>query len=93
MVLACFMGALSACSGTGGEHPGPAEYDDEQARLLGPAAELSGEAGAGPGTCSAGMMRECKVLLGRQGSVENCFVGVQLCTDDAWGPCQSVDQL
>ena len=92
-VFALAIGALWGCGGADGEHPAPAEYDAEQARLLEPAPELSGEAGAAPGTCPSGVMRECKVLLSRQGSVENCFVGVQLCTDDEWGPCQSLDQL
>lgn len=87
------LGLLWGCGGADGEHPAPAAHDDEQTRLLEPASELAGEAGAAAGTCPSGVMRECKVLLSRQGSVQNCFVGVQLCSDEAWGPCQSLDQL
>ena|SRR5215207_8733531 len=93
MVFAWVLGALWGCGGADGEHPAPAEYDAEQAPLLDPTPELSGEAGADAGTCASGVVRECKLLLSRQGSVVNCFVGVQLCSDDAWGPCQSLDQL
>jgi hypothetical protein len=91
--LAWLLGALSGCGGAGSGHPAPAEYEAAQARLLDPVPEVSGEAGAAAGMCPSGVVRECKVRLGRQGSVENCFVGVQLCTDEAWGPCQSPDQL
>jgi hypothetical protein len=92
--LAWCLAALSGCSGAGGEHPAPAEVDDdEQPSLNEPAPPLSGEAGGDPGACAPGVVRECKVLLSRQGSVDNCFVGVQVCSDEAWGPCQSVDQL
>jgi hypothetical protein len=91
-VFALLLGALWGCGGADGEHPAPA-YDADQAPLLEPALEPSGEAGAPAGTCPSGVMRECKVLLSSQGSVKNCFVGVQLCSDEAWGPCQSLDQL
>jgi hypothetical protein len=91
-VFALLLGALWGCGGAAGEHPAPA-YDDEQAPLLKPAPESNGEADASAGTCPSGVVRECKVLLSRQGSVENCFVGVQLCSDEAWGPCLSLDQL
>ena len=91
-VLTFLLAALWGCGGADGEHPAPVS-DEEQAPLLEPAPVAPREAGVSADACPSGVVRECKVLLSRQGSVENCFVGVQLCGDEAWGPCQSLDQL
>jgi hypothetical protein len=38
--------------------------------------------------CLDGEWEECRVQLPKQGDVENCFVGVRLCTDGVWSGCQ-----
>jgi hypothetical protein len=47
--------------------------------------------GAAP--CTNQQVRECRVQLPQQGAVQNCFVGLQLCTNGAWGPCLSADEI
>jgi hypothetical protein len=52
-----------------------------------------GQAGAfegepAPDVCVPGTMRDCRVMLGEHERVVSCFVGVQLCLDGQWGPCQ-----
>lgn len=44
---------------------------------------------ADPGTsrCDELQVRECHIALPGQGSVQNCFAGLQLCADGKWGPC------
>lgn len=37
--------------------------------------------------CTDGVARECKVRLPSHNGVTNCFVGVQLCDNGAWGKC------
>jgi hypothetical protein len=91
LALAISLGASFGCSGADGEHPAPAGYDDARSQLAEPDATLWSEDAAE--SCPSGVVRECKVMLSRQGNVQNCFVGVQLCRDEAWGPCQSPDEL
>lgn len=43
---------------------------------------------AGDAECVDGEWEECRVKLPKQGDVENCFVGVRLCTDGVWSGCQ-----
>ena len=43
--------------------------------------------------CTDKQVRECRVELGRQGTVDNCFVGLQLCTVGTWGPCLSAAEI
>ncbi len=43
--------------------------------------------------CTDKQVRECRVELGRQGTISNCFVGLQLCADGAWGPCESAADI
>ena len=38
--------------------------------------------------CVDGEWEECRVQLPKQGDVENCFVGVRLCTGGVWSSCQ-----
>ncbi len=37
--------------------------------------------------CTEGTMKACKVLLPAHGSIHPCFVGVQICSGGAFGPC------
>lgn len=40
-----------------------------------------------PQHCTDGDTRDCKVVLGVQGSVVSCFYGIQECVDGEWGDC------
>jgi hypothetical protein len=40
------------------------------------------------GSCDEGVERKCSVILGTFDGVTSCFVGVQVCTDNLWGPCE-----
>jgi len=44
-------------------------------------------------TCTDQQVRECRIELGQQGTVNNCFVGLQLCTSGSWGPCESAAEI
>ena len=43
---------------------------------------------SGDAECVDGEWEECRVQLPKQGDVENCFVGVRLCTGGVWSRCQ-----
>jgi hypothetical protein len=91
MVFATLLGALGGCGAGDDEHPAPVDDDLARPHLAEPLPAALGEAGASGAGCPPGVVRECKVMLNRQGNVVNCFVGVQLCSDEVWGPCQSLD--
>lgn len=40
------------------------------------------------GSCDEGAQRKCSVILGKFEGVTSCFVGVQFCSENLWGPCQ-----
>jgi hypothetical protein len=90
---ALLMFAFCGCSGSGADEPyGPPPVGEEQIKVAMPAlagAADAADAGAASGTCTTGDARECKVTLASHGNVANCFVGVQICDNDAWGPCES----
>jgi hypothetical protein len=79
---------LCACGGESDRYS-PAIAGDEPVKIAAPAAVITGDGGAASGTCTTGDARECKVMLAQHGNVVNCFVGMQVCEDEAWGPCQS----
>lgn len=41
------------------------------------------------GDCDSGASRDCRVWLPEVNGVKNCFVGTQVCVDDAWSSCLS----
>jgi hypothetical protein len=84
---------LAGCGTADPEHSPAAGAGEDPLRMLAPVSMAQGEAGASAGSCPSGVVRECKTVLARHGDVANCFVGVQLCSDEAWGPCQSPDEL
>jgi hypothetical protein len=43
--------------------------------------------------CTDKQVRECRIELGQQGTVQNCFVGLELCSNGAWGPCLSTAEI
>jgi hypothetical protein len=86
-----------ACGGAGEPHPerAPGDPSIEQSGLeveaSATAQETSDEqdeTSASGGQCADGDWKECRVKLPKQGDVENCFVGVRLCTDGVWSACQ-----
>ena len=61
-------------------------------------ANTGGSAGDGTGAgnqggqtnveeCNNGDSRECHVTIGEHNGVVTCYVGVEICVDNAWGPC------
>jgi hypothetical protein len=85
--------SLCACGGESEEHSPAAASGDKTVKIAAPSVATLGEAGAPVGTCASGDARECKVMLASHGDVANCFVGIQICENDAWGPCQSPAKL
>jgi hypothetical protein len=92
MVFAALVGGLGGCGAADDEHPAPVD-EGEQVQLAERVPAALGEAGASGAACPSGVVRECRVMLSSQGNVVNCFVGVQQCSDEAWGPCQSLDDF
>jgi hypothetical protein len=39
------------------------------------------------GGCEEGATKDCRIYLPSHDGVQPCFVGVQECTDSAWGEC------
>lgn len=39
------------------------------------------------GSCGEGTTQTCRIYLPAHNGVQPCFVGVQTCTDQTWGPC------
>jgi hypothetical protein len=89
-----FSGLLAGCGED--EAPAPAPFAEAA-----PASAASSESGATTGDshrtlaspCTDMQVRDCRVELGAQGAVRNCFVGLQLCRDGKWGPCQEPDEV
>ena len=44
------------------------------------------------GPCVDGDVEDCKVDLPTHNGIAQCFVGVQICSDGEWGPCQSAEE-
>jgi hypothetical protein len=78
------------------ERQAPAPYEGSSTPDT--AGGASGGAAAGNlnttgASCENQQVRECHVILGAQGSVQNCFTGLQLCTSGEWGPCVDPSEL
>ncbi len=73
------------------EIPPPAPAPATANSALAGGAAVATNSGATP--CTNQQVRECRVELAQQGAVQNCFVGLQLCTNGAWGPCLSSDEI
>ena len=43
--------------------------------------------------CETGATHACKVQLPTHGSIETCYVGVNLCVDGVWSECGDEDAL
>lgn len=100
--LVQFMGTVGllswlsvGCSGDEGPAPGPTAdlAPAASANDAASGAEASEPRGPRAPACTDMQLRECRVELGVQGSVRNCFVGLQLCVQGKWGACQDADDL
>jgi len=69
--------------------PAPAGANSALAGTLG----NTNATGNGAAPCSNKQVRECRVELGQQGTVVNCFIGLQLCEEGTWGPCLSTNEI
>ncbi len=94
LVLACAAPVLSAC---GSDESPPPPPSSSNAALAGASSTSAGDSSASSSastvSCTDKQVRECRVELGQQGTVQNCFVGLQLCTNGAWGPCLSPAEI
>ena len=85
-VFAILIVALASCAQ--GDESDPAHVS-----LSGPSdggsaiATGTGGGDGGAGACNEGDKRACHVTLGQHEGVLSCFVGLQFCTDGAWGEC------
>lgn len=94
------IGALMmvACSGAA-ERPAPfsGPADPAAPAAIGfempEGAEPATPASADAKLCNEGATRSCKVMLPKHGSIESCFVGVQLCVGDGWSECGDEEAL
>lgn len=89
------LGALlvSACSGAAERPPPP---DDSATGAVAPdAADPGDDPASAPAAtpCETGATRSCKVQLPTHGSIETCYLGVNLCVDGVWSECGDEDAL
>lgn len=91
VAIACAVPILGACGSDGGPPPAPAPVASNST-LTGDSS-VSSAIGKPAAPCVDKQVRECRVELGQQGTVQNCFVGLELCASGAWGPCLSPDAV
>lgn len=94
-LLRCLLLRIGALwiAGCSAEHTEIEGFDSSEANFDSHAAGGGGAAAADatkPGSvCESGTVTECKVQLAPQGDVSNCFVGLQVCTNEVWSECLS----
>ncbi len=92
LVLAAVAPMLGACGSEESPPPAPAPASS----ALAGAASTSPDNKATSNSvapCTDKQVRECRVELGQQGTVQNCFVGLELCSNGAWGSCLSAAEI
>jgi hypothetical protein len=95
LVLALAAPLLSACGSDEGPPP-PAPAGSDSALAVSPPAAANSKtapSAAGTESCTEKQVRECRVDLGPQGTVQNCFVGLELCRNGVWGSCLSAAEV
>lgn len=50
--------------------------------------ESPGTGAASRPACVSGATRACKIIVSEHEGVVTCFVGVQRCVGESWGPCE-----
>ena len=73
---------LSACSDPNDRPPPYVSYDSGFTQI---------NFGVVRGSCVEGAERKCSIQLGQHDGIVNCFVGVQVCLNKMWGPCEDPD--
>ena len=95
LVLALVAPLLGACGND--ESPPPPAPAHSDSALAGSSAPSADNTPASPtastDSCTDNQVRECRVELGQQGAVQNCFVGLELCTNGVWGTCLSAAEI
>ena len=86
---------LTGCGNDEGPAPAPAPTTSATSLSESKATGGAGSAQVSPddSKCTNLQVRECSVKLSAQGAVQNCFVGLQLCSDGVWGTCQEPDRI
>ncbi|MBI3204814.1 MAG: hypothetical protein HYZ29_24980 [Myxococcales bacterium] len=82
---------LGACSG-GTDRPAPPSGSDTQPATA-PTPDDGDDPKDAPTGCETGATRTCKVQLPTHGSIETCYLGVNLCVDGEWSECGDEDAL
>jgi hypothetical protein len=95
LVLAIALAApmLGACGSDEGPAPAPAPAPSISNSSLTGASPASSAARNSAAPCVDRQVRECRIELGQQGTVQNCFVGLELCANGAWGSCLNSDEI
>lgn len=88
VALMLAMPLFVACGSDESPPPAPAPASESSA-LAGASSSSASTAAA----CTDQQVQECRVELGQQDTVQNCFVGLQLCSKGVWGPCQSASDI
>lgn len=83
---------VSACSG-GADRPAPPGGNDSAGESPPPADDQDPADDPKPTECETGDTHTCKVQLPTHGSIETCYVGVNLCVDGVWSECGDEDAL
>lgn len=89
------MGALLACACSGAAERPPPPAESETAAATPEAPDTGDDPVDTPssGACETGATRSCKVQLPTHGSIETCYLGVNLCVDGVWSECGEEDAL
>lgn len=69
---------LGGCGSTDSQRPAPMEVTTSM-----PGSNVA----AVSAKCETGAVQHCKVTRGEFQGVASCFEGVQMCFEEAWGPC------
>ncbi len=93
LVLALVTPMLGACGSDETPPPAPAPASSALAGSGSTSTDNVATSAAGATPCTNKQVRECRVELGQQGTVQNCFVGLELCSNGAWGPCLSAAEI
>jgi hypothetical protein len=93
VVLMAVAPLLGACGSDESPPPAPAPANSALAGALSASDNQVTSTSANAVPCTDKQVRECRVELGQQGTVQNCFVGLELCSNGAWGPCLSAAEI
>jgi len=93
LVLALAAPMLGACGSDETPPPAPAPASSALSGSASTSTDNVATSTASTGPCTDRQVRECRKELGQQGTVQNCFVGLELCANGVWGPCLSAAEI